>query len=663
MKSRIFLIAAAVIVVLGAAAALATPFLAQKIAEREVDKALKQIRKQSTSVVNRGPVSVNLRTWTVTVADVSIQAPGALSTVTIGSIAIVNPDKDRDDLTADRVLFEGVRIASGGETIVVPTIDVVQYSGPARGLVTTPGVGRMARSQSEVIAQISLAGVKAPSIEIRDEGSGIRRAIHNVTVGRIEKGVVDRAAAESVTLTAPQLSDSNPETDDGIDLTTGEVVYQGLNLPTLWRFYASDGAGEREPLAESVTASRVAARFAVKPTGRIQVTADRLEVAGVRIRPLSYPTAELDELARLTRRTEPPTPADIRRRLLVLADGVRALAFERVAVSGATVEASAGPERRTLRAQVASVEAGPYQDARLDRLSIGGLALADGNGGRAALAHAAATKFDANGLVTYAEKVGRDETLLSFEPTAEDVVRIAPRLAGVEIGQADVSAAGAEIKLDQGRLDFDAPADVVPQRIAARLDGLNMTPPPGGWAANALQTVALDGLRGSAKVAVTLDPSTKTLSVDAFDYDFEDLGHVTAKGELAEVDPLLAMSTGASFIERLSAVLLQPFSFTLRNEGVIDTLMRRAAAKAGQPVELYRESTARDAQDMVARLFGPPATDSAQSLADFVRDPRTLAVTILPKSQETRLIDVLQSLPLGPAGIAQTVDVTILYKR
>lgn len=654
--------AAIVIAVVCGAGALFGPMLAQRYAEAQVDKALSRIRVQTTSVAGRGDVSLDLASQTVAVRDLYVESARREQRIQIKSLKIVGAQASEGLLTADRVVFDDVTIRSAGETITIPRIDIENYSGPERGLTATPGIGRNARTQADLIAMVSLERATAPLVTFSGDRSEIRRTLRNLSVNRVVKGAVESATVDGVSLDIPYLApDSSPQTSS-LSASAGPLVYEGVNLPTLWRFYAGDGAGDRQPFLKSGVIVNVSAVATLRPGGEIRASWRRLKVENVEVRPLAFPVTAIDVVISKLREGVPTTPAEIREQLLYGADGLRAVSFDRVRIDGAKVEiARDGELRRAL--DVGAAEIGPYADGRLDMVKLEAARFDREDGVRFAVEKAEAHGFEASGVLDYADKVGRDEVLMTTAPTAAELVRHAPRLTSAEASGVDAAGPDGEVTARSVRVEFNAPLNVVPQHVAFDLDDLDARPAAGSRGAAALETMRLESLRGGLSFALTLDHGAETLALDAFDYRFADLGVVKAKGELAAFDPMLAVASGTAFVDKFSAIEVGTFRIKITDGGAVETLIRRAAEQAHMPAELYREQIARDAQETMMRVFGPPAENSAESAARFIRDPRTLEVTVTPRASVAHLLELIRAFDLGPAGIAQVIDVAALYKR
>ncbi|MET0314791.1 MAG: hypothetical protein ABW275_10405 [Hansschlegelia sp.] len=662
MKVRTIIVAVAVLGALGGGLAISAPTIAHYVAVREVDQALARIRRLSTAVANRGDVSVDIGARSVTIHDISIDPPGDDSRVGIGSLTIVRPWQVDENLTADRVVAENVRIESSlGET-TIPRFEIRRYSGLSRGLVATPGVGSSARSQAEVIASISSAEASASSIEIVETRTRITRTFKDVTISGISSGVLNTIAVGSASVTAPNLRPGRPVRTEGMTLTGSNLHAKSLSLPTLWRFYAGDGAGEREALLRSLTVSELTLRAGVSPDGMWRASAKGAFAEDFRLRALAFPFAVLSDMVAKLDAEEPPTPADIRQRISILVDASRAFSFASIGASEITV-ASRGSDGARRAGRAENVVLDGYADARLDRARAEGVRYARDDKGSVGAKSFELKSFDASRLAEYGARVGRDEVMLSTRPTTEEIIRTAPRIA-------QISLTGGEAKNDLGGLEvekvdiaLDAPLDDVPQKVTARFSKLNATGAADTSFGRLLEAAALDRLEGSGLASLSFDLTRRELSLDALNVRFEGVGAVHAKGAFGEVDPVLAMSSGSALFEKFSSIVLEPFRFTIENDGGFETLLKRAAARAGQPEDQFRTALADRMQEEFARLFGPPAVQSAAALAGFIREPRSIVVSIDPKDAEVRLLDFIQSLNLGPAGIAQTIDVRVFNRR
>lgn len=661
MMRKLAVVTAAVLL-LGGAGTIAAPTLVRQFAESKVDGALKRIRRQTTSVVNRGEVSVDLSAWSVSVKDITIEGANRDSRTRVGTLTIERPSVAGEQLNATRVVLEDVTVRSAGETITIPRFEIEGYSGPERGLTATPGVGRNARNQADLIAQVSLRRAIAPVVTFSGDQTGIRRTIRNATFLNVVKGVIETAAIDAVAVEAPYLSPEQADATSSLSITGGPIAYEGLDLPTLWRFYAGDGAGDRATFLKKASMANVASVATLRPGGRIEAAVETVRVENVALRPLTYPVTTFDPIAAKLSLGETLTPAEIREQLLFGVDVLRAVSFERVAVTRARADVDAeGEPRRSGHLDAGDI--GPYADGRIGLIKATGFAYRSGEDRRVSLASAEAEAFDARGLLAHAERVGRDEVLMTTSPTAAEVVKSAPRIGRIDVRGLDVAGRGGAVKAETARIDVNAPLDAVPQRVAFRLDGLDLAPSAVGRLRPSFDAAQLDALRGSAAFRLTLDPERRTLTLDDLDYRVEQIGVIKAKGELVAVDPVLAVASGAELVDKISAVELGVFRASLKDNGAVDLLLRRAAEKAGISAEVYREQIARDAQEQIFRLFGPPAENSAEAAARFIRDPRTVELTITPRGPDQKLLDLIRTFDLGPAGLAQVIDLAILYKR
>lgn len=659
-------LALAAVVALSAAALLAAPSAANWYARHKVDQTLARLRVDNTAVVNRGDVTVDLWSLTVTIDDFEMIPPTPGYGLAIRRITISGPGERDRNTTAKRIVAEDLRARSPSETTDVPRIEITNYSGPSRGLSATPGRGARARTTDDNLAKVTFDSLSAPVIVTTAAKSGVKRTIRDVAVGRATAGVIDAASIGSVLVDAPFLSPAEAPGAAAVSVALGRISYAEFSLPALWRFYVGDGepgeARDRERLAKSAEIEGATAKLELRPSGRVDASFGRLRIEDVKTRSLGYALSLIDPIALKARLGEAFTPTELRQQLTLAVDAGRAVSFDKIAVSDARLDAELGDGRKRVW-RLASGELGPYADWRLESAKISGLALARDDDARIDVAQAEAVHMDAKELAAYADRVGRDEAMLTVKPTVEEFVRLTPRVRRVEAKDFGASNPKGSLKAKALRIAVDAPLDDVPQKVSFRLEGLSAAPPAGSRLAELMKAAEIESLDGFASFRLVLDASTKKLTLDRLNYRFEQLGVLTGEGEISEVDPTMALDSGAAVISKILALRLGKFRFFFKDDGAVNVLMRRAAERAGQPAELFREQFAREAEETISRVFGPPARNSAESAAAFIRDPRTVEVTIDPKTPDQSLIEFIDAFDLGPEGVAQTIDVSILAKR
>jgi hypothetical protein len=662
MRLRTIIVSVAALAMLVGAAIVSAPTVAHYVAAREVDKALARIRRLSTAVADRGEVAVDIGARSVTVHDISIDPPGDDSRIRIGSLTFVRPWQIDENLTAERVVAEDIRVDSPlGET-TIPRFEARDYSGLSRGLVATPGVGSSARSQAAIIASISSSEASAPSIEIVEKRTKVTRTFKDIAISGIASGVTDTVTIGAATVSAPNLKPGRAVRTEGVTLTGSKLVAKSLSLPTLWRFYAGDGAGEREVLLRSLSIDELTVRAGMRPDGIWRASAKSAFVEDFRLRALAFPFAMIDDVIAKLDADEPATPADNRQRIAVVVDAARAFSFASIGAREITFDSrGADGARRTARAESFALDG--YADAHFDRMRGSGVRYAPDDASDIAAQSFELERLDASRIADYGARVGRDEVMLTTRPTTEEIIRTAPRFAQISVTGGEAKNAAGALDVAKADIILDAPLDDVPQKVTARFSKLNATGAADTAFGRLLEAAALDRLEGSGLASLSFDLTRRELALDALRVTFEGVGAIHAKGAFGEVDPMLGMAAGAALFEKFSAIVLEPFRFTVENDGGFETLLKRAAARAGKPEDQFRTALADRTQEEFARLFGPPAVQSAAALAGFIREPRSIVVSIDPKDAEVRLLDFIQSLNLGPAGIAQTIDVRVYNKR
>lgn len=655
-------IVAAAVALLSGALALSVPALVQRYGQHKIDEALGKIGFETTAMVRRGAVTVDVWSWTVSARSIEIAGAGAQSTVSIGKLTIARPNEAGEQLNADKVVVDELKVSAPGETISIPRAEIRGYAGPRQGLTATPGLGRDPVTQPELMGRVSIARVVAPVVIFSADRNRVRRTVRNVVIADVRDGVIGTLTADAVTIQAPFLEPGAPAAVSSLFLEGKSLRYEDLSVPVLLRFLGGDGGGPRERLVSSASIADIKATLTTRRGGRTSATIGEIRADDVDVKALTFKLSAFDPIATPLRFGEDATPQEVRDQLAFMVDLSRSVSFARLRVTGASAETErAGETWRKM--SVASAEIDGYADARIETIKVENALYDRRDVLRAALASGEIAGFDATGLAAHAGKVSRDEVLLTTAPTPEEIVRIAPRIARVEAGGVDVWSPDGSLKADRASVEVDAPLDAIPQHLAVRLDGVDASPPSGTAAQRWVEAMELEGVKGSAKFSLTFDPNEKSLSLDFLDYAIAHLGEMHASGKLEAVSPLLAVATGAVFVEKFSAIRLAPIRITLKDDGATDVLLRRAAAKAGQTPEEFREAFAREVQETLMRVLGPPGENSAESAAEFIRDPRTAEITISPRNLDKPLLELIQAFDLGPAGLSQVVDLAVLYKR
>ncbi|WP_020178492.1 hypothetical protein [Methylopila sp. M107] len=654
--------AGAAAVAFAALLAFLVPLAVQRYAAFKVDAALSRIGYQTTSMVQRGAVSVDVWSWTVNVGNIEIVGAGGATRTSIGRMSIASPGDAAGRMTADRMILDDVKVKAPGEIISIPRAEIRFYSGPESGLTATPGLGRNVESQADLFENVSIGRIVAPIVVFVGDKSGLRRTVRNLVVNDMRDGVISSATADAITLDAPYLPPSGDGAPSSLLISTGEVRYDGLSLPTLWRFRDGDPGGDRKQLLKSVTIADIALSLTLRPGGRFSASIKKLDAVGIQLRPLGFAISSFDPVATGMRFNDGATPQEVREQMAFALSLLRSASFERISMTDAQAQLTSASDPLK-NVGVGLAEIGPYADARLETVRLEKLSQSNAEGFKLALGGGRAYGFDASGALQYADRVARDEVLLTTRPSPAEMLKIIPRIKALDAQDFDVSSADGALRVDRARIEINAPLDAVPQNVMFRLDGLDASPPPDSEAQRWIERMELEGLKGSAKFSLTLNPADNVLSLDWMDYGFEGLGKVSASGKLERVDPVLAVSTGADFVDKFSAIRLAPFKLTLTDDGATGVLLRRAAAKAGEQVDAYREDIATEAQAAFPRLLGPPAEQSGQAAAEFIRDPRQAEVTLAPRRMDQTLLDLIRAAQLGPVGLAQVVDLTVLYKR
>ncbi|MFD1701506.1 hypothetical protein ACFSCV_00655 [Methylopila henanensis] len=660
MNTRAITIAAAACLLLLAGFA-ALPWAVDRYATAKVDKALDDVRVRSTAVVTRGAVSVDIGGRSVAVRDVAVDTPGENGArLRIALVTIERPSESGGRITAAKVRFDDVVMSLGRETVRVPSVTLTGYAGPPQGLVTATGSGVVARTQAEIAAGVWADGATIPLIEIDNDKAGVRRRVTDVVFGPTEAGVAQRVDVGGASARAPARLFS---TRGGLDFeaSTGAMSFEGLSVPALLRFLAGDGQGKREAAIAKASIERIAFSAPTATMGLVKGAIGRLEIDDLRLRALAAPGETLELLQSKAESGEPLTPAETRRKITLMTDATRAVAFARVGAFDASLDAER-PASTPLTLAAERVVFAGYADAALERVVTMGARIA-WDGRSATIGEAYVDQIDAANLLAHAERVGRDEILLTTTPAPDEMLGLVPRarragVSGVEL----LTRRHGVVRVGMIRTGARGENDTVPNRIGLRVEDFEAAAPTDRWYSKYLADAGVERLDLDFRVLLSLDPTTQILKLDGLDYSSPEIADLHLEGELAQVDPTLAVATGAEFVDKLSRVTLQPFTLRLTDKGGIAGALASAAKAQGTDPTAYRNVFAQEAKQRMEAVLGPSAEASATATELFLRTGGTLEARIVPRSPDTTLLRLLGLIRLGPEGVAQALDVSVLSR-
>lgn len=658
MKKRYGIIGLALALGLMLVGVAVAPAVANRYAASEVDKALQRIRRLNTAVASRGDVEYDLFGRTLQVKDIVVDSPGVDGAkIHVGHVTVNRPSGREDQMAADFIRLENVSVVIASETLTIPTIEISGYEGPAQGLVSPPRVGRAARTQADMIAQVSIRGGRVPEMTSVNASLKATRTIRNVVLGAATKGVISRATIESVAFSMRPPPGGTTATTDALDI--GAATFEGVSLPTLMRFQAGDGQGERETAVARAEVAGVSVRAPTASYGVVNATLGRLTFQDLALRPLAFETAAFDQLVDKARSNEPLTPADVRHLMLMAVDGVRAVAIGRATAVDASLTFDAeGPRRASAKL----IEATAVADGRVGGLRFEALR-AEAPEASASAGSGGVNNFDATGLLAYAQEVGEDKILLTSTPPADKMMALTPRAASAEL--ADVKYARNGTVISAARLRTGQRGDVaaaLPNHIGVAVERLRAPLPPRWRIGRYLQDAGIEDIDLSFAAELSLDATTQVLKLEQLAYAAPGVADVTLTGSLANVDPKVAVESGGELVQKLSDVTVEPFSLKVVDHGGLAAALAYAADRTGRPPELYRDELARQVEQTVVEILGPSADASGRALGLFIRKGGALDVAITPKGADTRLLRVLGLIGLGPVGLAQALDLTIVTR-
>lgn len=207
-----------------------------------------------------------------------------------------------------------------------------------------------------------------------------------------------------------------------------------------------------------------------------------------------------------------------------------------------------------------------------------------------------------------------------------------------------------------------AVAAALPNHISVAVERLRAPLPPRWRIGRYLQDAGVEEIDLSFAAGVSLDATTQILKLEQLAYDAPDVAEVSLTGALAHVDPKVVVERGGELIQKLSEVTVEPFALKVVDHGGLAAALAYAADRVGRPPDVYREELAQQVEQTVVEILGPSADASGRALGLFIRKGGALDVAITPKGADTRLLRVLGLIGLGPVGLAQALDLTIVTR-
>lgn len=182
----------------------------------------------------------------------------------------------------------------------------------------------------------------------------------------------------------------------------------------------------------------------------------------------------------------------------------------------------------------------------------------------------------------------------------------------------------------------------IPLRSRFAMKNLSVTPPKGSTMQRDLEDFGYKSIGFSATAEGVYDPGKKTYLLDDFTLRSPDAASLEFKGSFAAVEPDALLGRGPQRFVRMLNTEIARFSLRFANSGLIEKAIDYYGRKQNRTPEQVKREFAALITSMGPMLMGghPASLSLAQAVADFVRNPASLSVSLTARGQPVRLQDV-----------------------
>jgi hypothetical protein len=617
-------------------------FLANRWFESELEARFAALRSAGADA-SHGPVTFDLISRTLVVADIIVAQPGSFPFATkVGRVTATGvglPTAGR--LSADRIEVVDIEIErkpgsrGGGATYLAPRVELVGYSGPTVPVAVSAGASAadQMRASLEQLAAIRIASATVPTMT----ASVVPAAIGNnallagpVTVSYSDLALRDLRDRRIAGITVEQCDIQFPgtagpggleKTGIGIaklmlsDMDFGAILAAlGPDAATDDRYYRAYGHVAAGPFTFTLENGR-------------GVTLDSFTVDDMALNPSKQRLGELmtavEAMQAAPMSVSPALTGELLDRVAGFYEGAR---IGKIEARGLT--ATGAPEGDV---KLAAIRFAGLESGRLAEVAIEGLETRKPNQsfkvGRFAIA----------GLqVANAMRMGAQATLSNPKSQAEQIVDVLRLLEGVEVEELDVpdNAAGRYV-VDSFKIGWGKFVGPIPTNARVTIA---MTAPIGKDDPR-LEPLAAAGIT-SAKLAYDMEAAWaeagRTFSITPLVMDIENMFHASAMLSVGNVPRDIFSIDPAAFAMFSMGVEAGPIEFTLQDTGGLDLIVSLVAKKQGLSVSDARKAIIATVNEFAGPLVAQNGElkPLADAIAAFVETPKgTLGIKLVPKTR------------------------------
>lgn len=292
-------------------------------------------------------------------------------------------------------------------------------------------------------------------------------------------------------------------------------------------------------------------------------------------------------------------------------------------------------------------------EGRITRMSLAGF---DGvpvfDGIPATLRGGALTIDDID--LTSAIKAAQDNSLTGFAPKAARMSWNGFDLSFPDKDTPATAAGGNTIKIHLGALDGQSTyQDNLPLKSSGAIRNLTIEFPKQSQAGLILGMLGYERLDLSMNLGAGYDPAKKSFMLDDFTVNGANVGAIGLRAEFANIEPAALRGSQEDRVKALMAGDIAGVDLRVVNAGGFEKGLALLAQQQGKTADALRaEWTAMVTQLVPAVLGGDPsATSIATAVSSFIKDPKSLTVSVKGKSG-----------PVKIAALAATADPTAVLQ-
>ncbi|MCK0208781.1 hypothetical protein MWN33_12150 [Starkeya koreensis] len=662
---KTFVVAFVALLVAGVGGYLGFTAFVAHLARSHVDAVLANLKAGGVDA-QAGTVSYDVIAGRFELHDLSLSAPGQ-GTLKIASFVadgVERPSPTR--IFAHDVAIEG--IAFDGPLPLAPAVEA-SYRAPRIELAaveipaTEPAPGTPWQVAMDVFEKVTTDRVSIPGSTVRTtSGTGDQRIETEVMHGAatfemLKDGRFARASVAPSRFTvggAPRYAGSG---------SVGDILAEEVDLSALLILLdpeRREAATQFRTLYGAVTV----AGYDIAAGDGLKQSWERLELRDVAIRPSAIPAEELFALGRqmqaLAARGEKLPPADAARLMEALASiydgGLR--------VGSATFEGLRGAMPDGGTATLATLKAGPFDEGRLDTLTLEKLKGTEPGGAPFRLDRLAVGGLRPGAALTLAAQITHEpDALLEWPASLFGLV------GTIELDGAEgPTGSGEPVSIDRLALSWTGEPDALPTRLSA---SLRMTGPTGAVDPNQSAFALVPGQVGRASIAADIgaawNEAAGTATLDPFYVEVSDAFSVTAKLSLSEVDDSVFSTEPDEAMAGIGHVNLAGLDITVTDSGLYQEKLDDAAKEQGMSADDIRQLIAGFADLLLAQAVTdrPELGPAVQAFVDFVQHPgSTLALRITPRAGPLPMLAIVEALTGADAlGIVDELNVEVIGKN